>query len=155
MGTGTAYYLGFIKVYTASLYASKNTTGDDILKSDVSKCLRLTYAVNLEKKNFIEAANTSLQRQFSPEELAVYDAAIQRIHSSYTDVRKGDQYAFCYDHREGETTLSLNDVLEVRITDPGFAALYLSIWLGEHKPLDQTLREALLFQKTTQEPDHG
>ncbi|CAG36873.1 hypothetical protein [Desulfotalea psychrophila] len=49
LGEGEAYYLGFIKVYDASLYSSKFSGIKDILNAEISKCLHLEYQVDIEK----------------------------------------------------------------------------------------------------------
>ena len=55
-GRGQAYYLGFIKVYEATLFSSENASVENLLEEDVSKCLHLVYDVGIKQKDLIDAA---------------------------------------------------------------------------------------------------
>ena len=143
-GQGTAYYLGFIKVYDATLYGSDFKEVNSVLSSDVSKCLHLTYDVDLEKKVFVESADTILERQFTEGQLAQVQQYINQLHDGYQDVEEGDSYSLCYDRESQQTTLALNNSTLVSITSAEFAEVYFSIWLGAKKPLDDDLRDDLL-----------
>jgi hypothetical protein len=143
-GTGEAYYLKFIKVYDASLYTAQPANEQDIIGMNVSKCLLLTYDVSLKQKDFIKAANTVLERQFTAEQLGSVKDDIDRLHAGYVDVKDGDQYSLCFDSRENSISLSHNDKELVRIYSKPFAKIYFSIWLGNDSPLDDTLRDNLL-----------
>ena len=144
LGEGEAYYLKFIKVYDATLFGSSNSGQNSILSRDVSKCLHLEYAVDVKGKDFIKAAQTVLNRQFSEEQLLQVKQDIDALHQGYLDVKSGDTYTLCYDSRISETTLSLNGDTLVSIDSPEFAEIYFSIWLGENRPLDNKLRNDLL-----------
>lgn len=144
LGQGEAYYLGFIKVYDVSLYGSGLTSEQNILNRDVSKCLHIQYAVDIEKDDFIEAANTILNRQFSEKQLALAKGGIDALHEAYIDVEDGDTYTLCYSSVNSATTLSYNGDDLVTIDSPVFAEIYFSIWLGSNKPLDEDLRDDLL-----------
>jgi hypothetical protein len=143
-GTGEAYYLKFIKVYDAALYTAQPATEEEIIKGAVSKCLLLQYDVSLKQKDFVKAANTVLDRQFSAEQLEIVRDEIDRLHAGYIDVKDGDQYTLCYDSLESSTSLSHNDTELVRIYSKPFAKIYFSIWLGNDSPLDDKLRDNLL-----------
>lgn len=144
LGQGKAYYLGFIKVYDASLYSSGPVAAKDILSRDVSKCLLLEYVVDIGKEDFVKAANTVLNRQFSENQLARVNSDIESVHQGYRDVRDGDSYTLCYSSTDSLTTLSYNGGVLVSIDSPDFAEIYFSIWLGSSDPLDETLRNDLL-----------
>ena len=146
-GTGQAYYLKFIKVYSAALYTEQAASEEEIIQGAVSKCLLLEYEVSLKQKDFIKAANTVLDRQFSAEQLKIIQNEIDLLHAGYVDVVDGDQYTLCYDRQEGSTTLSHNDQEVVRILSKPFAEVYFGIWLGNQSPLDDTLRDNLLARK--------
>ena len=132
------------KVYDAYFYSEEILPKDDILNSDVSKCLRLEYAVDVSKKDFITAANKVLNRQFSPERLKAVENELNTLHDGYTDVKKGDSYSLCYHDADETTTLSLNGNDIVSISSADFAEIYFSIWLGSSDPLDKKLRKNLL-----------
>jgi hypothetical protein len=144
MGQGTTYYLGFIKVYDATLYTSETAGNDNILSRDVSKCLHLEYNVDIEKNIFVESAETVLGRQFSNQQLLQVKNYIDQIHQGYQDVQEGDSYTLCYDNQSAVTTLALNDSTIVSVDSADFAEVYFSIWLGENEPLDEDLRDDLL-----------
>lgn len=144
LGEGEAYYLRFIKVYDAALYAEPEVDPQDILDTQVSKCLLLDYKVPVGKKDFVKAANTILSRQFTEDELARVQPEIKRIHDGYTDVKSGDNYSLCYNGQTGVTTLRHNGIEVVRVSSKDFARVYFSIWLGNEKPLDHKLRDNLL-----------
>lgn len=108
-GSGTARYLGLIKVYDATLYASPEATVDNILGIEVSFCLQLRYAVDLSSESFIEAAETILARQHDPQTLRRVREGIELIHRSYRDVRSGDNYLLCYDDSVRQSSLVLSD----------------------------------------------
>lgn len=144
LGQGEAYYLKFIKVYNATLYSNEHVEVDMILTDKVSKCLELLYAVDIDKEDFVEAANTVLQKQFSKERLATAREDIDILHQGYLDVEAGDSYTLCYDSRVAKTTLTHNGNVLVSINSPKFAQIYFSIWLGKDDPLDDELRVDLL-----------
>ena len=144
LGKGQAYYLKFIKVYDATLYWLESKEQKNILSSDVSKCLDLDYAVDIGKDDFIKAANSVLDRQFSQAQLAQVSKEIQTLHQGYQDVRDGDSYTLCYNSLEKLTSLSYNGNKLVAIHSPAFAEIYFSIWLGRSNPLDENLRDDLL-----------
>ena len=141
---GNVYYLGFIKVYTASLLTQKSTDLDNILDPEVSKCLKLVYDVSLTSENFIEGANTVLARQYSPDYLDSLRQEIQILHNAYLPVEKGDHYTLCYDSDSAKTTLILNDRELASIVSRDFSSLYFGIWLSHDKPLDKKLQRNLV-----------
>lgn len=144
VGKGEVYYLKFIKVYDAALYSEILAENEDILDSDVSKCLHLEYSVGVDKEDFITAANTILTRQFTTEQLSQVSTELEMLHSGYEDVAKGDSYTLCYSETTETTSLSLNGGEVVSVTSPDFAEMYFSIWLSNSEPLDKKLRNTLL-----------
>jgi hypothetical protein len=144
LGKGEARYLRFIKVYDASLYVNQPVAAEDILNQDVSKCLNLEYDVAVGREDFITAANTVLDRQFSKTELSAVTSELEALHQGYIDVKKGDKYTLCYDNAGFNTTLALNGNELVTVNSPAFAEMYFSIWLGSNDPLDEKLRNNLL-----------
>lgn len=144
IGTGKAYYLKFIQVYDAALYSEDLPGGEDILSTNVSKCLHLQYSVAIEKDDFITAANNVLKRQYPIKKLDRVSNEIAALHDGYRSVSKGDRYTLCYNREDKTTTLDLNGERLVSIQSPEFAGIYFSIWLGSHAPLDENLRQSLL-----------
>ena len=140
LGQGNAYYLGFIKVYQATLFGSPAGDAETLLSDDVSKCLHLEYQVDVKKQQFIEAAEIVLERQFTAQRLDQVREGIEELHRGYLDVNGGDSYTLCYRSETGVTSLARNGSEVLSITVPGFAEVYFSIWLGEQRPLDERLR---------------
>lgn len=124
-------YLGIFKVYTAYLYTAPSLASDLLLDSSSSRCLKLDYSVDLTVDNFIEAADTILQRQHEPGTLAAVQPEISSLHANYQNVREGDSYLLCYDSARTTTSLFLNDNLLVEIDSPEFAKIYFGIWLDK------------------------
>jgi len=144
---GEARYMGFIKVYEAHLYAFEKEDQARILSPEVSKCLKLNYEVGLKPKDFIAGANTVLDRQHPPEYLDLIKPHVDRLHSAYRAVDKGDFYLLCYDADSGLTTLSLNAEQLVSIDSGEFSTAYFGIWLSPDNPLSPALQKQLAGPK--------
>lgn len=144
MGEGAVYYMGFIKVYDAALYANTKNGGQAAMDSETSRCLKLTYDVSLTVKDFVLGAETVLARQHSPEQITKLRNDIDMLHAAYRDVQKGDSYYLCYDAHQSLTTLTLNNTELVAVPSKEFAEAYFGIWLGAIKPIDEKLRDRLL-----------
>jgi len=143
-GSGTVRYMGFIKVYDAHLYTDPEMSAAEVLSADSSRCLKLKYSVNLSKENFIEAAETILNRQHDFSTLNRVRPQLNRLHDSYQEVKDGDSYVLCYNSDAQTTRLLLNGIEQVVIPSADFASVYFGIWLGENKPLSSDLRADLL-----------
>jgi hypothetical protein len=144
IGSGSVHYLGIIKVYDATLSVNQAVPKERILGDEVSKCLKLEYAVSLTVEDFIKGAEMVLQRQHSKEIISEAREPIDALHAQYRDVEKGDYYNLCYDSASSTTTLSLNKEKLVNVVSANFARLYFGIWLGPEAPLDAQLRNDLL-----------
>jgi hypothetical protein len=147
VGEGKAKYLGMITVYDAALYTREKKGSADILSPEISRCLKLDYAVEVSAEDFIKAADTILQRQHDEERLRRIRAEIDTLHKSYSKVVKGDNYTLCYDAAAQTTTLYRNSVPRVEIVSEEFAEIYFGIWLGPKEPLSDSLRNRLLGRK--------
>ena len=146
-GHGNVYYLSFIKVYKASLLTKKGADTLNILDPGISKCLKLEYDVSLTSENFIEGANTVLERQYSAEQLVTLQQETEALHRAYQPVQKGDSYQLCYNSDSATTTLSLNGRDLVSISSKAFSSLYFGIWLSPDNPIDKKLQRNLLAGK--------
>lgn len=144
IGAGDVYYLGFIKVYDAHLYALSEADGERILSPEVSKCLKLTYDVKLKPEDFVAGADTVLKRQHAPEFLDMLKPHIDALHGAYQAVDKGDFYLLCYDSETGKTSLSLNDRTVAVIESEPFSSTYFGIWLSPDQPLSESLQKKLV-----------
>lgn len=144
-GRGMIKYLGLIQVYDAALYTKHPGDTANILDPEISKCLRLDYKVSLSPENFIKGANTILKRQHLPETLNRIEQEISTFHEVYRPVAEGDHYQLCYDGDKKVTTLLLNQKELISIESSEFGNIYLGIWLGPKEPIDEELRDNLLF----------
>lgn len=143
-GRGEIRYLGFIKVYEAALYTAENVTRATLLDASSSRCLKLTYGVDLTVEDFIEAAEKVLAKQHEETSLGAVQKEIDQLHANYQEVKEGDIYTLCYESSSQETKLLLNSDVLVTIKSAEFARIYFGIWLGEKEPLSESLRKNLL-----------
>lgn len=144
-GKGVISYLGFIDVYEAALYTEKRDDIVNILDPELSKCLRLDYKVSLSPEDFIKSADTVLKRQHQSQTLDRVAREISALHKAYLPVKQGDHYQLCYDGEKKLTTLLLNRQELVTIESAEFGSIYLGIWLGAREPIDERLRDSLLY----------
>jgi len=152
LGKGDVRYLGFLKVYEATLYALAPFDSKSILDKHVSKCLQLEYSMSLSAADFILAAKTILARQQDQKKLDQLQPEIDLLHGAYQDVKKGDRYRLCYQAQDRTTTLAFNDRELVAIPSADFASVYFGIWLGPNAPIDEKLRNDLLKYQRGQSP---
>lgn len=143
-GQGEVRYLGFIKVYEASLYTGENVTRDTLLDASSSRCLKLTYDVDLTVEDFVKAAEKVLTEQHDEPVLDAVQKEIDLLHANYQRVKAGDIYTLCYEGPSQQTKLMLNNDVLITITSAEFARIYFGIWLGEKESLSEKLRENLL-----------
>ena len=134
-------YLKFIKAYVAALYLPEGVKAEEIL-SDVPKRLEINYLVSIKGTDFGKGAAPTLERNQSPVELAKLQGRIDRINSTYRDVKPGDRYALTYLPGRG-TELALNGTPLIVIEGADFAAAYFGIWLGRES-IDDKLKRDLL-----------
>ncbi|SHO43689.1 chalcone isomerase family protein [Desulfopila aestuarii] len=148
VGSGEIRYLGLIKVYDASLYLNaEQARTQQVLDSDVSRCLKLDYDVSLKVEHFVEGAETIMAKQHNQATIEAVRPEIDMLHQAYRDVEPGDSYFLCYDSKSGVTSLALNAQQLVAVESPQFAELYFGIWLGEKNPIDTKLRDQLLSRQ--------
>jgi len=136
---GEVRYLGVVKVYDIGLYSPSNISSDNILDSNISKCLKLDYAVNLTQDQFKLATSKILKRQHSAEFLASIDAPLTALQASYKPVKKGDIYSLCYNGKTKRMKLDLNDKTLFEMQSAELAKAYLGIWLSKNNPISRPL----------------
>ncbi|OVE76539.1 hypothetical protein BVX97_00830 [bacterium E08(2017)] len=131
----------FIKGCDMALYVPAGTSRNDVL-TDVPKALEFYYYREIKAEQFATAALKTLQKNWSEKELAGYQVSIDKMHSLYRTVKKGDRYFLQYVQGEG-TTLFLNGKQLGTVEGADFASIYFGVWLGEI-PLDEKLKAGLL-----------
>jgi hypothetical protein len=137
IGEGTARW-GWIKLYDAKLFSLAGLQTNQLLSDHTPLRLELCYHRALSVQDFVDGANHALADDLS----APLRAAVDQLHAAYQPVQAGDCYQLDY-HPERGTGLLLNQRELVRLTTPGFKAVYFGIWLGD-SPLSDRLKQALL-----------
>ena len=140
VGEGTFRWM-LIKVYHGELYLDANQPTADPL-SDVSKQLKISYAISLSDEDFRNSGNKILSRNLDPAEWDAIQERLQQLNAAYRNVEPGDAYTLTYIPGQG-TTLALNEIPLVTIPGEDFARAYFSIWLGQD-PVKASLRRDLL-----------
>lgn len=136
VGEGVARW-GLFKLYHAAFFTETQVSLRQALADDKPARLELCYLRELSVENFIEGAQTVLPDSLTAE----LQAAVIRLHQAYQAVQPGDCYHLDYQPDQG-TALLLNGKELVRVSTPGFKALYFGIWLGD-KPLSAQLKRDL------------
>jgi len=136
---GEVRYLKMIKVYDISLYSPSKITAANVLNANVSKCLKLDYAVDLTVDKFRLATTKILKRQHSPGYLKTIQKPLETLQSAYKPVKKGDSYNLCYNGSNQFMRLEWNDQKLVEIKSAELAKAYLGIWLSNNKPISGPL----------------
>ena len=144
VGNGEVRYLGFIKVYDASLYTQPDISRANILEAGTSRCLVIDYSVSLSAEDLVKGGEKVLARQHDKQRLDKIRNHIDTLHNSYQDIDSGDSYTLCYNSATEVTTLLYNSDEVVDIKSSEFANVYFGIWLGPKKPIDDDLRDDLL-----------
>jgi len=136
---GEVRYLRMIKVYDAALYSPQAVSADTILKPNVSKCLKLDYAVGLSVDKFRLATNKILKRQHPNTYLNKIKGPLETLQKAYKPVKKGDYYRLCYNGKTQKMRLEHNKESLVEIKSAELAKAYLGIWLSGNKPISSPL----------------
>lgn len=144
VGKGEIRYLGFIRIYTATLLVQGDKSGWEILQQTSSKCLELHYFTSLTAEEIVEGTDIILSRQHSAAKLASVKTELDTFHDALVNVKKNDRYLLCYDAARRQTTIYFNDSGLATVTSAEFGELYFGIWLGPTAPINDTLRDQLL-----------
>lgn len=136
---GEVRYLKMIKVYDISLFSPSKITANNVLNTNISKCLKLDYKVELTQDKFRLATAKILQRQHTPAYLEKIKAPLEKLQQAYKPVKKGDSYSLCYNGKNQLMQLALNDKKLVEVKSAELAKAYLGIWLSKNKPISLPL----------------
>ena len=139
---GEVRYLKMIKVYDIGLYSPSKISAKTILQPNISKCLKLDYAVSLSVDKFRLATTKILLRQHSSEYLATIKSPLDTFQNAYQAVKKGDSYTLCYNGKNQLMQLNLNDKQLIEVKSAEFAKAYLGIWLSSNKPISRPLYQS-------------
>lgn len=136
---GEVRYLKFIKVYDASLYSPGKINANNVLNANVSKCLKLDYAIDLSVDKFRLVTEKILQQQHSQAFLTKIKQPLETLQQAYKPVKKGDIYRLCYNGKNKKLSLEHNQQQLVEIQSEELAKAYLGIWLSKNKPISMPL----------------
>lgn len=142
-GTGVARYRIVFTVYAAGLYLPNETTRNAVLDPQTPRRLEIEYFHTISADDIILAANTKLEAQRTPEQLAALQPAIDAFHGLFQSVSNGDRYRMDYVPGVG-TQLSFNGEPVGTVEGGEFAEAYFGIWLDESSPLSKSLRDDLM-----------
>lgn len=145
---GEVRYLRMIKVYDVALYSPQTISADTILDPNVSKCLKLNYAVGLSVDKFRLATDKILQRQHPAAYLNKIKDPLETLQKAYRPVKKGDFYRLCYHSKTQKMRLEHNNKQLVEIKSAELATAYLGIWLSRNKPISGPLYRRFFPQKS-------
>ncbi len=144
---GQVRYMKMIKVYDISLFSPTKVNANNILSPNVSKCLKLDYAVSLTVDKFRLATNKVLKRQHTSDYLRSIKKPLETLQSAYKPVKKGDTYTLCYNGSNKFMRLELNNNKLVEIQSAELAKAYLGIWLSKNKPISSPLYDSFFASK--------
>lgn len=119
-------------VYVAAFYQPAGS-GPDRALADEPRHLELYYLRNIDRADFISAADDMLAKQHDAATIRAIQPGIERINPLYSDVKKTDRYSLTYLPGTG-TELKYNGESKGVIEGADFARVYFSIWLGEKNP---------------------
>lgn len=138
--------MAFIDVADAALYLKDCKTLPDI---EGAKQLSFFYHRSIEGNDFIEAAETLLQRNLTTAQYKSIEAELKRFNANYEDIDEGDSY----DIRQTQDGLYLfkNGRQLAYSSSSILAESYYQIWFGT-APFDADLKEDLLAPISNQ-PD--
>ena len=145
---GEVRYMKFIKVYDISLHSPTEVSAKTILEPNVSKCLKLNYAVNLSADKLRLATEKILQRQHPSNYLNKIKQPLEQLQQAYRPIKKGDEYQLCYNGRTQMLRLDLNKKLLIEMRSVELAKAYMSIWLSHNKPISGPLYRQFFPQKS-------
>ena len=144
---GEIRYLKIFKVYDIGLYTPNKVTATNILNTNISKCLKLDYAVDLTEDKFRLATSTILQRQHSSEYLEKISGPLEQLQQAYKAVNKGDVYILCYNGKNKIISLELNTKKLIEIQSAELAKAYMGIWLSDNQPISMHLYQTFFSKK--------
>jgi len=144
---GEVRYMKMIKVYDISLFSPTKINAVNILNPNVSKCLKLDYAVSLSVDKFRLATTKVLNRQHKPDYLKSIQKPLETLQSAYKPVKKGDSYNLCYNGSNKFMRLEMNDKKLIEIQSEELAKAYLGIWLSDNKPISKPLYNSFFANK--------
>ncbi|MES2818463.1 MAG: chalcone isomerase family protein [Pseudomonadota bacterium] len=132
----------WVDVYAAAFYTAPGVSPRQAIERPAAQRLELYYFRAIDREDVIKAAWTTLERQYSPAQLAPLRAEVDRLHQQFQDIAVGDRYALDFTPADG-LRLERNGQTLFSSTDPVLAKAYLGIWLAPDG-LSDALRQALL-----------
>ena len=141
MGIRTKY---MVKVYVGGLYLEqKSSDANAIIKSDTTRQIVMKFLHGASKSQMSDAFNEGFSDN-SPEATKTMKAQIDQLIGGLDAVKTGDTMVFTYIPGTG-SSMTINGQTKVTITNPAFAPVLFSVWLGP-KPPNADLKKGMLGQ---------
>lgn len=133
-----------VKVYVAGLYLDqKSSDADATMKANAPKQVVMKFLHSASKSQMTDAFDEGFSNN-SPDATKTMKADIDRLLGALEPVKPGDEMVFTYVPGTG-TTFALNGTQKLTISNPAFAPVLFSVWLGP-KPPNADLKKGLLGQ---------
>lgn len=132
----------WVDVYAAAFYTANDLSPSHAVERQSAQRLELYYFRDIDRKDVIKAAWSTLERQHPPATLQRLRNELDALHATFRDIRPGDRYALNHSPRAG-LSLELNGQTVYRSDNPELARAYMGIWLAADG-LSETLRSKLL-----------
>ena len=141
LGIRTKY---MVKVYVAGLYVErKSSDADAIVKADAPRQIVMKFVHSASKSQMTDAFEEGFSNN-APDANKTMKPDIDRLLGALESVKPGDEMVFTYVPGAG-SSFALNGKEKVTISNPAFAPVLFSVWLGP-KPPNADLKKGLLGQ---------
>lgn len=132
------------KVYVAGLYLpQKSSDSAAILKPDVPKRIVMHFVRNVSKNQLTDGFSESFSSN-TPDGAKKLKLEIDRLFATLEAVKDGQEIMFTYVPGTG-TSVTQGSTDKLTITDPAFAEMMFSVWLGNNPP-NAGLKKGILGQ---------
>ena len=131
-----------VKVYVAGLYVEhKSSDASAVMNADAPKQVVMQFLHGASKNQMVEAFEESFNDN-SPDARKSMKDDIDHWLNALESVQEGDQMVFTYVPGKG-TTLTIHGKEKLKIANPAFGPVLLSVWLGP-KPPSADLKKGML-----------
>lgn len=141
-GVGLLKWKYLIKVYQVALYKPENIPVEKIL-TDIPKRLEYYFFVGMKASDFQDTGFQLMAQNVGEKKARSFSAELEKLNSFYRDVSEGQRYTLTYMPGKG-LEMALDGEILGTVSGSGFAAAYLSIWLGP-EPVSKSLQEGMFY----------
>jgi len=144
MVKATLFEYYFFDLYSIALYAPEAAADAEKVLGNVPKKLVFHYHRDIERQDFIEAADQVLKKNPNVD-MKVIEERLAELNSWYVSVEEDDIYELSYVPEKG-TSLALNGKELGTVPGVDFQRAYFGIWLSNHS-ISDSLRNRLVKKK--------